>query len=59
MNRFTDCEHRPVEMLELHITPSDFFTKNPAIDVPSNKDLISKLANGCCEKKEMPLRPAL
>jgi hypothetical protein len=27
----------------LHITTSDFFTKNPAVDVLSNKDVISEL----------------
>lgn len=41
---------RPVEMLQVHITPSDFFTGNPAIDVPSSLDSGSKLANGeCCK----------
>lgn len=41
-------------MLQLHITPSDFFTANPAIDVPSEKNHESVLvtngescANGC------------
>ncbi|KAI0155581.1 copper amine oxidase [Pestalotiopsis sp. NC0098] len=57
--RVEDWPVMPVEMLELHITPSDFFTKNPAIDVPSNKDLVSKLANGCCEKNELPVRSSL
>lgn len=40
---------RPVETLQVHITPSDFFTGNPAIDVPSNADIGSKLANGECQ----------
>lgn len=47
---------RPVEFLELHISPSDFFTKNPAIDVPSNKDIGSKLANSCCDRKTVSSR---
>ena len=53
---------RPVEIMQLHITPSDFFTKNPAIDVPSYRDLTSKQvvdgvngSNGCC-KQESPTR---
>ncbi|KAI1848680.1 hypothetical protein JX266_005539 [Neoarthrinium moseri] len=56
--RVEDWPVMPVELLELHITPSDFFTKNPAIDVPSNKDLISKLSDGCCEKSSVPIRHA-
>lgn len=40
-------------MLQVHITPSDFFTGNPAIDVPSNADIGSKLANGECCKPEV------
>lgn len=34
--------------MQLNITPADFFTRNPAIDVPSDKDIGSKAANGCC-----------
>lgn len=29
-------------MLQLHILPVDFFTRNPALDVPSNRNLTSK-----------------
>lgn len=42
--------------MQLHLTPADFFTRNPAIDVPSNKDLTSKQVMGdvteaiaCCK----------
>ncbi|KAH8664392.1 copper amine oxidase [Xylariales sp. PMI_506] len=50
--RTEDWPVMPVEILELHIQPSDFFVKNPAIDVPSNKDLVSKLAiKSCCTDK--------
>ncbi|EFY97714.1 copper amine oxidase family protein [Metarhizium robertsii] len=48
--RVEDWPVMPVEMLQVHITPSDFFTGNPAIDVPSSLDSGSKLANGeCCK----------
>lgn len=44
--RIEDWPVMPVEMLNLSITPTDFFTKNPALDVPSNKDLGSQLTAG-------------
>ena len=34
------------------IVPVDFFEANPAIDVPSNKNKGSQLADACCEGKE-------
>ena len=34
---------RPVEIHQLHIRPSDFFTANPALDVPSTKNQASVL----------------
>jgi len=40
--RVEDWPVMPVEVLQLHLMPADFFTQNPAIDVPSNKDLGSK-----------------
>ena len=42
--------NRPVEICEVKITPSDFFTGNPSLDVPSNGDHGSKLTEGaqCC-----------
>ncbi|CAG1997402.1 unnamed protein product [Fusarium graminearum] len=49
--RSEDWPVMPVEMLQLHITPSDFFTRNPAIDVPSDKDIGSKLTSGCCKEE--------
>ncbi|KAK7992080.1 hypothetical protein PG988_000874, partial [Apiospora saccharicola] len=55
-SRVEDWPVMPVEIMQLHITPSDFFTRNPAIDVPSNKDLTSKQVMGevtdavaCCK----------
>ncbi|KAI8229143.1 Copper amine oxidase 1 [Colletotrichum sp. SAR 10_86] len=56
--RIEDWPVMPVEMLQLHITPSDFFTGNPALDVPSDKDIGSKLTSGCCAK-ETPIRSNL
>ncbi|KAK1994610.1 copper amine oxidase [Colletotrichum falcatum] len=60
--RIEDWPVMPVEMLQLHITPSDFFTGNPALDVPSNKDIGSQLTSGnqsCCAEKELPSRSNL
>jgi len=31
--------------MAFNITPVDFFTANPAIDVPSSSDSVSQLAN--------------
>lgn len=42
---------RPVEILQVHLTPSDFFTQNPAIDVPCEKDNGSVLLSDCCESQ--------
>ncbi|KAI1858990.1 uncharacterized protein JN550_012252 [Neoarthrinium moseri] len=44
--RVEDWPVMPVEMIQLHINPVDFFTANPAIDVPSNRDIASKLCSG-------------
>jgi primary-amine oxidase len=48
--RIEDWPVMPVEMLQLHFTPVDFFTGNPAIDVPSDKDVGSRLTSGCCKE---------
>lgn len=48
--RVEDWPVMPVEIHELHIKPADFFAANPSIDVPSNKDLASRLTDkGCCK----------
>ncbi|CAH0035542.1 unnamed protein product [Clonostachys rhizophaga] len=52
--RVEDWPVMPVEILELNIVPVDFFTANPALDVPSDKDITSKLTNGACCKSEAP-----
>lgn len=50
---------RPVEIHQLHIKPSDFFSANPSIDVPSSKNLASTLVEkeSCCQDK--PLKEKL
>ncbi|KAF4458210.1 copper amine oxidase 1, partial [Fusarium albosuccineum] len=40
--RVEDWPVMPVEILQVSLTPSDFFTQNPAIDVPSDKDVGSR-----------------
>ncbi|KAH7359412.1 copper amine oxidase [Plectosphaerella cucumerina] len=51
--RVEDWPVMPVEIMELHISPVDFFTENPAIDVPSSKNNESKLTNGCCAQPKL------
>ena len=46
--------HRPVEIHQLMISPSDFFECNPAIDVPSSKNLASEPAEDCCDRTGLP-----
>lgn len=45
--------NRPVEIHQVHIRPADFFTSNPALDVPSTKNETSVLVSGssCCDDK--------
>ncbi|KAL5586781.1 hypothetical protein FOBRF1_016651 [Fusarium oxysporum] len=43
--RVEDWPVMPVEILDLHIKPADFFTANPAIDVPGRKNFTSQLTN--------------
>ncbi|KAM0208416.1 hypothetical protein ACHAQD_011625 [Fusarium lateritium] len=49
--RIEDWPVMPVEMLQVHFTPVDFFTGNPAIDVPSDTDVGSRLTSGCCKEE--------
>jgi primary-amine oxidase len=42
----------PVEIHQIHLRPADFFTANPAIDVPGTKNHSSLLVSdieSCCE----------
>ena len=43
-----DKPSRPVETFRLMIRPSDFFTANPALDVPSDKNGASVVVEGGC-----------
>ncbi|KAF9734134.1 copper amine oxidase [Paraphaeosphaeria minitans] len=47
--RVEDWPVMPSEIFQLHFKPSDFFERNPAIDVPSSRNQASVLANECCE----------
>jgi primary-amine oxidase len=51
--RVEDWPVMPVEIHELQIKPADFFAANPSIDVPSNRNLTSKLVEkeSCCSEK--------
>ncbi|BDD56101.1 hypothetical protein MAP00_001577 [Monascus purpureus] len=46
--RVEDWPVMPVETFQLMIRPYDFFTENPSLDVPSNKNLSSTLAPANC-----------
>lgn len=48
--RVEDWPVMPVEVHQLHLRPADFFTANPAIDVPGNKNIASVLVNGDLKK---------
>ncbi len=53
MEEETNVFGRPVDIFQLHFKPVDFFTENPAIDVPSNRNLASTLVKepSCCSKE--------
>ncbi|RSL57577.1 Copper amine oxidase 1 [Fusarium duplospermum] len=51
--RVEDWPVMPVEILQVSLTPADFFTGNPALDVPSNKDLGSRYAEACCKENKL------
>ncbi|KAF2436898.1 copper amine oxidase [Tothia fuscella] len=44
--RIEDWPVMPVEIIQMNITPADFFAGNPALDVPSSRNLSSKLTTG-------------
>lgn len=44
--RVEDWPVMPTERHELHLRPADFFTANPALDVPSERNLSSVQVNG-------------
>ncbi|CAI6333424.1 unnamed protein product [Periconia digitata] len=51
--RVEDWPVMPCEIFQLHFRPSDFFDRNPAIDVPSTKNQASVLAEKCCTKENL------
>jgi primary-amine oxidase len=50
--RVEDWPVMPVEVFQVHFTPADFFERNPAIDVPGERNRASVLVDGeggkCC-----------
>jgi len=51
--RVEDWPVMPVEIHQLHLRPADFFERNPALDVPGNKNVASVEVGGdtngeCC-----------
>ncbi|KAK2784871.1 hypothetical protein FQN52_008807 [Onygenales sp. PD_12] len=51
--RVEDWPVMPIEKIELHLRPADFFDRNPALDVPGLKNDTSVLVGGndsCCAK---------
>ncbi|KAI1812162.1 copper amine oxidase 1 [Poronia punctata] len=54
--RVEDWPVMPVEIHQFHIRPADFFTRNPAIDMPTGKNESSVLLSGndssCCNNKK-------
>lgn len=53
LSRVEDWPVMPCEIYQVHFKPSDFFDRNPAIDVPSTKNNASVLVEkdgSCCGK---------
>ncbi|KAJ5481212.1 hypothetical protein N7475_000024 [Penicillium sp. IBT 31633x] len=52
--RVEDWPVMPVEIFQLMIRPADFFEANPSLDVPSNQNASSRLADSeCCRKSHI------
>lgn len=54
-NSYADIT-RPVDIHQMHLRPADFFTSNPALDVPSNRNEASVLVP-CCKGKSVQEDP--
>lgn len=53
-NSVEDWPVMPVEIYQIHFKPSDFFDRNPAIDVPSTKNDASVLVGkDCCSGEKL------
>ncbi|EKJ76476.1 hypothetical protein NXS19_013686 [Fusarium pseudograminearum] len=50
--RVEDWPVMPVEIQQIHLRPADFFTANPALDVPSTRNESSVLVS-CCDKTKV------
>ncbi|RDA89190.1 hypothetical protein CP532_0537 [Ophiocordyceps camponoti-leonardi (nom. inval.)] len=48
--RVEDWPVMPVETYQLHLRPADFFTKNPALNIPSTRNESSVLVS-CCDSQ--------
>lgn len=61
--RVEDWPVMPIEIHQVHIKPSDFFTGNPALDVPGGKNKTSLLVHvesefkTCCESGDVQKAP--
>ncbi|PHH84444.1 hypothetical protein CDD83_1934 [Cordyceps sp. RAO-2017] len=52
--RVEDWPVMPVEIHQIHLRPADFFTRNPALDVPSKRNDSSVLVHCCDGSAEGP-----
>jgi primary-amine oxidase len=50
--RVEDWPVMPVEIQQIHLRPADFFTSNPALDVPSTRNESSVLVS-CCDNTKV------
>jgi len=60
INTILTTSNRPVEIHQIHLKPADFFTSNPAIDVPGTKNNASVLVDkdsSCCESGDAQKAP--
>lgn len=52
VTRVEDWPVMPCDIFQLHFKPADFFSRNPAIDVPSARNEASVLVGKeCCAEK--------
>lgn len=58
--RVEDWPVMPVEIHQIHLRPADFFSANPAIDVPGTKNKSSILVpsqESCCASRDIQQAP--
>ncbi|KAK7433211.1 hypothetical protein QQZ08_000146 [Neonectria magnoliae] len=56
--RVEDWPVMPVEIHQIHLRPADFFTANPALDVPSTRNRASVLLS-CCGNDDDDEKPSV